>query len=183
MSFSFLSTFKKADRSRIYQKLEAMTDIVNNRNINYCLENDTLQYADKPKRIIELLNSFPEMKYVYDPANFIISGCKSEETIKLLSDKTYYYHIKDAVNKRIVPSGYGNANIDSLIKNLKRDCVCTIEPHLLAFRGISGFDSASLDLYNPKHPAKQAQIRIINTTDFHFLTIETNKSIKSIPLL
>ena len=145
-AFSFYTGFIKQRGETVRPKLRELVGILSERNINYCLENDTGLYADVPERIEELLDCFPEMKFVYDPANFIVSGCKAEDTLKRLCGRAYYYHIKDARGKRVVPSGFGNAEIDGLVKRIDRDCVCTIEPHLFAFRGVQGTFTDQYDL-------------------------------------
>lgn len=137
-AFSFLTFSKKHSSETVKSKLNEILGVLKNRKINYCLENDTGLYADKPERINEILDCFPDMKYIYDPANFIISGCNADETIDSLAGKAFYFHIKDAKGKKIVPSGFGNAKIDKLINSFDRNCVCTIEPHLFAFRGVKG---------------------------------------------
>lgn len=146
-AFSFRSILKKRSSPAIKTKLEVVFNAVQKRNINYCLENDTGLYADVPERITEILDYLPDMKYIYDPANFIISGCRSKDTLNLLCNRAYYFHIKDAKGKKIVPSGFGDADIDRLIKMIDRDCTCTVEPHLFVFRGFRG---TYTDNYNLK---------------------------------
>ena len=145
-AFSFFTGFRKQRGEIIRPKLRGLVGVLSEQHINYCLENDTGLYADVPERVEELLECFPEMKFVYDPANFIVSGCRAEDTLKRLCGRAYYFHIKDARGKRVVPSGFGNAGIDELVKRIDRDCVCTVEPHLFAFRGVKGTFTDQYDL-------------------------------------
>lgn len=145
-AFSFLTGLRKQRGEVIKPKLRELVGILSEHQIHFCLENDTGLYADVPERVEELLDRFPEMKFVYDPANFIVSGCKAEDTLKRLCGRAYYYHIKDARGKRVVPAGFGNARIDELVRRIDGDCVCTVEPHLFAFRGVKGTFTDRYDL-------------------------------------
>ena len=149
-AFSFLTGFKKQRGEVIKPKLRELIGVLSEYHINYCLENDTGLYADVSERVAELLDCFPKMKFVYDPANFIVSGCKAKETLNTLCGRAYYYHIKDAKSKRVVPSGFGNARIDDVVKQIDRDCVCTIEPHLFAFRGVKGTITDRYDMHSSR---------------------------------
>ncbi len=145
-AFSFFTGLKKQRGEVVLPKLKELVGVLSAQHIHFCLENDTGLYADVPERVEELLDRFPEMKFVYDPANFIISGCGAEEPLKRLCGRAYYFHIKDARGKRVVPAGFGDAKIDDLVKRIDGDRVCTIEPHLFAFRGVKGAFTDRYDL-------------------------------------
>ena len=58
--------------------------------------------------------------------------------------KAYYFHIKDASGKKVVPAGCGDAKIDELIKGIDSDTVFSVEPHLMFFKGGAGFEKYDL---------------------------------------
>ena len=134
-AFSFMTVSNSLDRKRVFSKVGDLCSLITSRGKNYCLENDSGLYGNVPSRIFELLEAFPDMKYIYDPANFIMSGQDPEITIPALAGKAHYYHIKDARGKKVVPAGYGSGRISDVVDMMKDGCVCTIEPHLFAYRG------------------------------------------------
>ena len=78
-------------------------------------------YGGRAEYLKKLLAAVPSLKVIYDPANFIISGENPDETLAEFAGRAYYFHIKDASGKKVVPAGYGSAKIDELIKGIDRD--------------------------------------------------------------
>ncbi|MBQ8944240.1 MAG: sugar phosphate isomerase/epimerase [Clostridia bacterium] len=138
--FSYYTLFPFNKEKRVVEKLKPLLEILEYNGVDFCHENDTLLYGGRAKYLKKLLADLPSLKTIYDPANFIISGESPDETLAAFAGKAFYFHIKDAVGKKVVPAGYGDAKIDKLIKGLERDTVFSIEPHLMFFKGGAGFE-------------------------------------------
>lgn len=138
--FSYFTLFPKNKEKRVVGKILPLLEILEYNGINYCHENDTMLYGGRAQYLKKLLAAVPSLKVIYDPANFIISGENPDETLAEFAGKAYYFHIKDATGKKVVPAGCGDAKIDELIKGIDRDTVFSVEPHLLFFKGGAGFE-------------------------------------------
>ena len=53
-----------------------------------------------------------------------------------------YFHIKDVMHESgtLVPAGYGDGQIPTLVRMIEGDTVLTLEPHLKVFSGYSEID-------------------------------------------
>ncbi len=139
-AFSYFTLFPFNKEKRVVEKIQPLLEILDYNGINFCHENDTLLYGGRAKYLEKLLAAFPGLKTIYDPANFIISGESPDVTLAEFAPSAYYFHIKDATGKKVMPAGYGDARIDELIKRIDRDTVFSIEPHLMFFKGGAGFE-------------------------------------------
>ena len=152
--FSFYPSLFGFHEDVILEKLRVLVDLLGEHGLSFCHENDSGLFGSTEPRVQKLLKALPEMKYVYDPANFLRSGQKADRTLETLADKAYYFHFKDADHKRIVPAGFGDGQLDRLIGSLGRDTVISVEPHLLLFRGSKRFNQSELygkfDLKTPR---------------------------------
>lgn len=152
--FSFYPSLFGFHEDVILEKLRVLVALLGEYGLHYCHENDSGLYGSTQSRVQKLLAAIPEMKYVYDPANFLRSGQKADLTLETLADKAYYFHFKDADRKKIVPAGFGDGQLDRLIASLRRDAVLSVEPHLLLFRGSKRFNQSELygkfDLKTPR---------------------------------
>lgn len=142
--FSYFTLFPQNKEKRVVEKIRPLLEILEYNGINYCHENDTLLYGGRAQYLKKLLADIPSLKVIYDPANFIISGESPDETLAEFAGKAYYFHIKDASGKKVVPAGCGDAKIDELIKGIDSDTVFSVEPHLMFFKGGAGFEKYDL---------------------------------------
>ena len=142
--FSFYPSLFGFHEQRVVEKLRVLVALLGEYGLNYCHENDSGLYGSTEPRVQKLLSALPKMKYVYDPANFLRSGQKADLTLETLADKAYYFHFKDADDRRIVPAGFGDGQLDRLIGSLDRDTVISVEPHLLLFRGSKRYNQSEL---------------------------------------
>lgn len=145
-AFSFFNGGTLLFAGRAVRMVTALAAKLKENGVNYCHENDTGFLGAKVKGLDRIIAALPELKLIYDPANFLVSGQNPEVTLNKYADKAFYFHIKDAIGKKIVPAGAGNGRLPELIARLDRDTVFTVEPHLLLFRGCDGFDSSAYDL-------------------------------------
>ena len=95
-------------------------------------ENEKGIYGDRADRVLKLKAELPKLKLVFDPANYLQCREDINEAIDKLFDKTDYFHIKDVVKQtgEIVPAGYGDGNIEEIVKRIGKETVLTLEPHL-----------------------------------------------------
>ena len=143
--FSFFNAYEESEKVHCY--LEEMLKIAKEENIELCHENEKDIYGDKLCRVEEILNAHPDLKSVYDPANFLQVGEKAEDTQSALISRTEYFHIKDVISAtgELVPAGYGDGKIKELVEKIAtRDIVLSVEPHLAVFKGYSDIDGTEM---------------------------------------
>lgn len=145
--FSFYTLFKDSAQSKVIKRVKALVDIAASHSLNYCHENEKHIFGDTLERVKLLSQAIPEMKLIYDPANFLQCKQSPEKTLSELLDKAYYFHAKDvAGNSKVVPCGFGDGRLDYIVNSIKKDSVFTIEPHLIFFKGCEGFNASEYDL-------------------------------------
>ena len=138
--FSFYGTTEEPEKNfdKVIQKLQAFLDAARGSGIMLCHENEKGIYGDIASRCLEIHKALPELKAIFDPANFIQCGQDTKEAWDLLSPYVEYMHIKDAkADGSVVPAGKGEGNLPYILNQYKGQ-VLTIEPHLTVF---SGFES------------------------------------------
>lgn len=142
--FSFYSAYDK--KEQVFDYLRRMQQIAAGYGVQLCHENEKDVYGDVVERVQELMANVPGLKYVYDPANYLQCGEKSENSLPALHGTTEYFHIKDVISEtqELVPPGCGDGNIAGLIEMIHDDKVMTLEPHLKVFEGYSSFDSETM---------------------------------------
>lgn len=142
--FSFFNALTSKDKVITY--LKRMVEIGKKYNVKMCHENEKGIYGDIETRCTEILNEVPGLYYVYDPANFIQCHQDPVASLKMLYDRAYYFHIKDALMEtgEVVPAGKGDGHLQELINRLSGDKVLTIEPHLKVFSGYANVDKTQL---------------------------------------
>lgn len=137
--FSFYVPEKNAENysEEVMSRLEKFQSAASGSGILLCHENEKGIYGDTAPRCAEIHKNFPEIKAVFDPANFIQCGQETKSAWELLAPYVEYLHIKDALSDgAVVPAGKGLGNIPYLLENYRGE-VLTVEPHLSVF---SGFD-------------------------------------------
>lgn len=136
----------ESKRDEVTSRLRKLCEYALENGVTLCHENESEIFGATVDNCVYLSENVPGIKTVYDPANYIMW----DEDIPYALEKTYrgacYFHIKDVVRetKTIVPAGYGDGNIDYMIRNLDRDATFTLEPHLHVFAGYSGIDKKEL---------------------------------------
>ena len=148
--FSFYNAYEKADA--VFDALKRMSEIAKKCDVILCHENEKEIYGDILSRVEEIMaQNIENMRFVFDPANFIQCGVEIPSAIDKLFDKTDYFHIKDVVSStgELVPSGYGDGFIEGIIEKItksKKDFVLTLEPHLNVFSGYAKIDNTEMKL-------------------------------------
>lgn len=137
--FSFFSK----NEQQVFERLGAFCDVVPN-NIIMCHENEKGIFGDDAESCLKILTSFPRIKAVFDPANFVQCDVETLGAWELLAPYVDYMHIKDAMkDKRVVRAGYGIGNVEKIVDMYakKGGEVLTLEPHLMEFHGLSALEN------------------------------------------
>lgn len=120
-----------------------MQEMAKSCGVTLCHENEKGIYGDVPERCFEIHKALPEIKGVFDPANFIQCGVDTLKAWDILSPYIKYMHIKDALSDgRVVPAGCGVGSVEEIAKKFiaMGGSDFTIEPHLTVFKGLSGLE-------------------------------------------
>ena len=133
-------------RNEVIDRLGIMLDIADEYGVKMCHENERGIYGDNAPRCLEILKAVPELKCVFDPANFVQCGENTAECWELLKEHVAYIHIKDAVagkNENVV-CGTGDGKIPQLLKKAIREDgyegFLTLEPHLVLFATLQSLE-------------------------------------------
>lgn len=132
--------------SEVIARLKRMADYAEKEGVLLLHENEKGIFGathDCCKIIFDELYS-DHFKGVFDPANFIQTGCDTLEAFNLLSPYIAYMHIKDALpTGAVVPAGQGIGHVAEILKTLKdegRSLFLSLEPHLGEFNGLAALE-------------------------------------------
>ena len=143
--FSFFGTEGKPEyRDEVLYRLSKYIEMAKGSGVILCHENEKGIYGDVAARCEEIQKALPELKAVFDPANFIQCGQDTLEAWKLLKKYVYYFHIKDCIEGgRVVAAGKGLGHLHEILpeyNGLASD-VLTLEPRLSDFVGLVGLEN------------------------------------------
>ncbi len=130
-------------KDEVIEKLNKLCEIAKPHGISLCHENEKGIFGDTAERCLDILKGAPDLKGIFDPANFVQCDVDTLKAWDLLSDYIYYMHIKDAEeSKAIVPAGEGIGNVKEITAKFiaKGGHNFTIEPHLKVFDGLKGLE-------------------------------------------
>lgn len=154
--FSFFSYDEKTVLNRLEQLLKRTP-----KGIVLCHENEKGIFGDTYERCEIIHKALPEIRAVFDPANFVQCDVDTKIAWEHLKGYVDYMHIKDALkDKRVVRAGYGIGNLEYLINEYKKigGKVLTLEPHLMEFCGLSQLENGE----------SVSQIPVYENTDIAF---------------
>lgn len=130
-------------RNKATEYLSELCEIAKPYGVSLCHENEKGIYGDLPDRCLELFDTIPHLKGIFDPANFVQCGADTLKAWTLLKKHIHYIHIKDSkTDGTIVPAGYGDGNIAAIAKDFISaggNCF-TMEPHLATFDGLAALE-------------------------------------------
>lgn len=127
-------------KNEVIYRLSLMCELASPYKVTLCHENEKGIYGDNAERSLEILNSVPELAYVFDPANFVQSGVDTLHAWELMKNRVKYMHIKDALTDgRVVPAGMGKGNVEKIVDEFIKlgGKHFTLEPHLKVFDGLN----------------------------------------------
>ena len=142
--FSFYGT-EGADEyfDEVCARLSRFIEMAKDYDIVLCHENEKGIYGDTAERCGKLLRALPDLKAVYDPANFLQCGEDTLAAWDTLAPYIHYMHIKDCDPQgNIVPPGEGVGQIGALLSRYAKEGggIVTLEPHLTEFVGLSDLE-------------------------------------------
>lgn len=133
-------------RGEVMDRLGQFSDVAKGSGICLCHENEKEIYGDIAQRCLDIHRTFPEIKGIFDPANFVQCGQDTLEAWELLHPYIKYLHVKDAFwDGNVVPAGAGDGNVPAIISSFYKNGgrAVSIEPHLTIFKGLSELERES----------------------------------------
>lgn len=130
-------------RDSVMERLERFLECSKDSGILLCHENEKGIYGDNAERCLDIAKAFPQMKLVFDPANFVQCGVDTLPAWEMLKEYLKYVHIKDALaDGRVVPAGCGIGHLAEILADYGKrgGGVLTIEPHLTIFNGLAALE-------------------------------------------
>ena len=127
-------------KGKVFDQIGAMIEAAAGRGIDLCHENEKGIYGDIAKRCLDIHKALPDIKGIFDPANFIQCGQDTLEAWDMLQSYIRYLHIKDALQDgKVVPAGKGIGNVPAIVASYMSQGgnAVTIEPHLAVFQGLA----------------------------------------------
>lgn len=144
----------------VQRRLAAFCDMAAPFGVTCCHENEKGIYGDIFPRVEKIHQALPNLKAVFDPANYIQCRQKPETFFERLLPHVSYLHIKDACQNdaSVVPAGLGDGHIKQLIALFAQkgpNQVASIEPHLSVFSGLKALQADPL-VSKHTYPSRQA---------------------------
>lgn len=138
-------------RDEVMRRMRAMTEAAEQEDMILLHENEKEIYGDTASRCLDILETVnsPNLRAVFDPANFIQCGQRVyPDAYDLLRPYVAYMHIKDAKSDgSVVPAGMGDGALEALLRALKDsgyEGFLSLEPHLGEFKGLAELENGSL---------------------------------------
>lgn len=130
-------------RDAVMERLARFVEVSKGSGVTLCHENEKGIYGDLAPRCLDILKTFPEIKGVFDPANFVQCGQDTLAGWEILKPYIKYMHIKDALpSGSVVPAGCGAGNVRAIVADFiaAGGSDFSIEPHLAQFEGLSDLE-------------------------------------------
>ncbi len=115
--------------------------------ITPCHENEKGIYGAVANRCLQIHQAVPQLKAVFDPANFVQCEQDTLQAWEMLKPYVEYMHIKDALaDGTVVLPGTGAGNVPQIVKEYvaQGGKLFTLEPHLSAFVGLSALEQEGM---------------------------------------
>lgn len=134
-----------ADRykDKVLKRMSRLAEASVGSGVTLCHENEKGIFGDVPERCLIIHEAIPEIRAVFDPANYVQCGVNTLDAYGMLKNYIEYMHIKDSRSDgSIVPAGYGEGNVLKIVTDLIESgkTSFTLEPHLAVFEGLSGLE-------------------------------------------
>lgn len=146
--FSFFPSEGRSEaavKEAVYERISALLALTP-KSITLCHENEKDIFGENVENCLWLHETFPSLRAVFDPANFVQCGVDTKKAWEKLRKYTEYLHIKDAVSDgTVVPAGNGLGNVPYIVEEYlaQGGDVMTLEPHLFAFTGLSALENGA----------------------------------------
>ena len=126
--------------AQVIDRLGQLVSLAAGSGVTLCHENEKGIFGDTAERCLRIHQQLPQLKAVFDPANFVQCGVDTLHAWDLLNSYVHYMHIKDArPDGKVVPAGCGAGNVKELVRRYlaQGGSVFTMEPHLTVFKGLA----------------------------------------------
>lgn len=130
-------------RNEVIDRMGQFIEAAHGSGVFLCHENEKGIYGDIADRCLDLHQQLPELKGIFDPANFVQCHDDTIRGWSLLKNYIHYLHIKDAlVSGDVVPAGHGAGNVAYIVKEFLAQGgeAMTVEPHLRIFDGLKALE-------------------------------------------
>ncbi len=131
-------------RDEVMKRMKMMVELAEQEDVILLHENEKGIYGDVALRCKEIFDEVdsPNLKGVFDPANFVQCGDVTyPDGFQLLKEHIVYMHIKDALwDGTVVPAGKGEGHFEEILSELVEDGYegfLSLEPHLGSFEGLA----------------------------------------------
>ncbi len=139
-----------ACRDEVLRRLTVMLEEAKEAGLTLCHENESHIYGQMPAEAKDVLTALPELRGIFDAANYIMNNADVMEGFTATLPSLEYIHIKDASyeEKAILPAGEGDGRLAEILSATdgEREGVVylTLEPHLRIFDGFTAIDKHTL---------------------------------------
>lgn len=132
-------------------RLAALTELAQRRGFTLLLENEREIVGDTPERCHAILGAIdsPQLRFLWDPANFVMVGVSrpTDRAWASLGSYVAHVHVKDATlaNSSIRVAGEGDGQVGELLVKLQEggyQGFLSLEPHLSVAGHSGGFSGA-----------------------------------------
>ena len=130
-------------KAAVYERIATLISLTP-KYITLCHENEKEIFGENTENCLWLHRTFPRLRAVFDPANFVQCGVDTAKAWEALREYVDYLHIKDAVEDgTVVPAGMGIGNVPMIVGDYlaRGGEVMTLEPHLFDFTGLSALEN------------------------------------------
>ena len=126
-------------RDEVMRRMKALAEVAESAGVFLGHENEKGIFGEKPAECRDILDTVasPNLKAIFDPANFVQAGVRPyEEAWPLLKKDILYFHIKDAMLEtgQVTPAGEGDGGVKEILREKLVDegweGVLSLEPHL-----------------------------------------------------
>ncbi len=139
----------KENREEVIARMQKMLDAARGTGIALCHENESAIYGQMPAEVKDLLTTLPELRGIFDAANFIMNDADVKEGFEATVPSLEYIHVKDAcyADHAIVPAGEGDGKWGEILlaadEAMDGVVYLTLEPHLRLFDAFKDIDAHS----------------------------------------
>ena len=136
-------------RDEVIRRLRVFLDEAKKEGITLCHENEAKIYGQNPAEVKDLLTELPDLRGVFDAANYVREGQDPLAGIEATLPSLEYLHVKDAKaeDRSLMPAGLGDGCYEEVLRRVDaatdRTVFLTVEPHLHIFHAFKRIDSHS----------------------------------------
>ena len=151
--FSFFVAPEELDtyRNEVIRRLKIMLEEAKAAGVTLCHENEHRIYGEAPERVRDILTALPELRGIFDAANYVRQGYDPVAGYEATVGSLEYIHVKDAIreNRAHVPVGMGDGQYEEILRRTDaltdRTVILTVEPHLFDFAIYKAVDAQKMD--------------------------------------